>query len=115
MTVTVNQAPEGKQARPNRLPWKGPALLALGFAMLALAWSLPFNLASLTLPLLKRAGEGTPGLAENGQKWVQSEKTGPASLFLKAAKSIGDPDAAKLESSLVSLKQHNAGLVAWGG
>jgi hypothetical protein len=90
-------------------------LLAAGLAMLAFAWSLPVNLGSVTLPLLRRAGEGTPTVAQIGRQWVQSEKIGPASLLLKAAQGLKDPGSKDLERAVGDLATHQAELVAWGG
>jgi len=94
---------------------KALSTLGLGIFLLLLAWLLPYNLSSLTLPLLKRAGQDTPGMARTGQEWVQSEKIGPASLLLKASEDLGDPGTAALSESLNKLKSQHANLIAWGG
>ncbi len=89
--------------------------LAVGILALAAAWALPVNLGSVTLPLLRKAGGGTPDLASVGQQWVESEKMGPASMMLTAAESIGDPGAPALRKSIAALAAKQSELVAWGG
>ncbi len=89
--------------------------LAVGLLALAAAWALPVNLGSVTLPLLRKAGAGTPDLAAVGQEWVQSEKIGPATLLLDAAEAIHDPGAPALRASIASLAAKQSELVAWGG
>jgi hypothetical protein len=94
---------------------KALSTLGLGIFLLLIAWLLPYNLSSLTLPLLKRAGQDTPGVAMTGQEWVQSEKIGPASLLLQASQNLGDPGAAALAESLKKLNSQHSNLIAWGG
>lgn len=100
---------------PSRSSLRGILWLLAGAVLVLLAWSMPFNLKSVTLPLLKRAGEGTPSVAQIGEQWVQSEKSGPAALLLSAAQGIKDPRSPALERSLNKLRLHQGPLVAWGG
>jgi len=94
---------------------KALSILGLGIFLLLVAWLLPYNLSSLTLPLLKRAGQDTPSMANTGQEWVQSEKIGPASLLLKASQDLKDPGSAALAESLKKLNSQHSNLIAWGG
>jgi len=93
----------------------GLAWLLGGSLLVLLAWTMPFNLKSVTLPLLKRAGEGTLSVAQVGRQCVQSEKSGPALLLLQASQTLKDPEAAELERSLSRLTSQQGPLVAWGG
>lgn len=92
------------------LPW-----LAAGLTLLLLAWTMPFNLKSVTLPLLRSAGEGSLSVAQVGEQWVKSEKSGPAALLLHASRGIKDPRADTLASALGKLRTQQGSLVAWGG
>jgi hypothetical protein len=65
--------------------------------------------------LLREAGAGTPTLAQFGRQLVDSEKIGPATLVLAAARASHDPGAAALDTSLASLSAHAPEMVAWGG
>ncbi len=95
--------------------WLGPVWLVAGLFLLFLAWTLPYNLKSVTLPLLKRAGDGSLSVAQVGRQWVQNEKSGPAALLLKAAEGLQDPRSRELADSLARLSAQQGPLVAWGG
>jgi hypothetical protein len=81
----------------------------------ALAWLLPVSLKSVSKALLRSAGEGTPSVAAFGRDLVDSEKIGPAALFLDVARSIDDPRAPALARSLGDLSARQPSLAAWGG
>src|SRR5271165_3562980 len=74
-------------------PLAAPLVAAAGLLLAFAAWSLPVNLKSVSPALLREAGAGTPSLAQFGRELVDSEKIGPATLTLAAARSIGDPGA----------------------
>ena len=78
-----------RPAFPRSLPigW----IVGLGLVLLAAAWSVPVNLQSVTPPLLERAGEATPTVAQLGRQWLDREKPGPAALAIAAARTLGDP------------------------
>jgi hypothetical protein len=93
-----------------------PALLvAAGLALAAAAWLLPVNLKSVSPALLRTGGAGTQSLSEFGRQLVDSEKIGPASLVLAAARRVGDPGAPALASELDRLAARQPSLAAWGG
>jgi len=98
-----------------KTPRKAVLLAAIGLAVAAAAWLLPVNLKSVSPALLKAGGEGTPTLADFGRQLVESEKIGPASLVLAAARRVGDPGAAALSRELDGLSAREPALVAWGG
>src|SRR5580704_17116335 len=89
--------------RPSPSPVTGPMLLLAGLAVAALAWLLPVNLTSVSPALLRAAGEGTPSLAGCGMQMVEAQKSGPASIVLAAARTIGDPVAPSLAQALGQL------------
>ncbi len=86
-----------------------------GALALVLAWLMPVNLKSVTVPLVERAGYDTLSLAQAGLHWAQSEKTGPAALLLKVAENLSDPGAPALKKSLATLMAGHPELLAWGG
>ncbi len=92
-----------------------PLVAVAGLLLVFAAWSLPANLKSLSPALLREAGAGTPSVATFGRQLVDSEKIGPATLTLAAARAINDPGAAALDTALGNLSAHAPELVAWGG
>ena len=92
-----------------------PLLVVLGLIVAFAAWSLPVNLKAISPALLREAGAGTPSLTQFGQQLVQSEKIGPATLVLDAARAVNDPGAPELAKSLGELSAHSPEMVAWGG
>ncbi|MEO6001637.1 MAG: hypothetical protein ABIZ04_16915 [Opitutus sp.] len=100
---------------PTRKPLVAPVLVVAGLLLAFAAWTLPVNLKSVSPALLREAGEDTPSLSVFGRNLVESEKIGPASLVLQAARSMNDPGTAQLESSLKELSTHQREMVAWGG
>ena len=96
-------------------PLTAPVLVVAGLALAFAAWSLPVNLKSVSPALLREAGAGTPSLAEFGRQLVESEKVGPATLTLAAARAVDDPGAADLGRALAGLSAHAPEMVAWGG
>ena len=94
--------------------WRGLAAPG-GIVVAVLAWLLPVSLKSVGRGLLRSAGADTPSVAAFGRDLVNSEKIGPALLLLGAAKAVGDPGAAALESELGALSARQPALVAWGG
>ncbi|MBS0630482.1 MAG: hypothetical protein JSS11_01105 [Verrucomicrobia bacterium] len=102
-------------AASTRRPFSAPILVVAGIVLAVLAWSLPVNLKSVSPGLLREAGAGTPSLATFGRQLVDSEKIGSAAQVLAAAKGIGDPGAAALETSLQQLVARQPAMVAWGG
>jgi hypothetical protein len=97
--------------KPLAAPWVTVIGLVVAFA----AWSLPVNLKSVSPALLREAGAGTPTLAQFGRELVDSEKIGPATLVLAAARAGRDPGAAALDTALAGLSAHAPEMVAWGG
>lgn len=104
-----------ERAKAQNSTGKALIWLGLGVFFLLVAWVLPYNLSSVTLPLLKRAASETPSLSKSGMDWVRLEKIGPASLMLKASQDLKDPGSPLLEEAFGKLCGHQAGLVAWGG
>ena len=96
-------------------PLTAPLVALAGLALAFAAWSVPVNLKSLSPALLREAGAGTPSVAQFGRQLVDSEKIGPATLTLAAARSVNDPGAESLATALASLSAHAPELVAWGG
>ncbi|MDB6128641.1 MAG: hypothetical protein JWM35_2537, partial [Verrucomicrobia bacterium] len=92
-----------------------PLLVALGLIVAFAAWSLPVNLKAISPALLREAGAGTPSLSQFGRQLVQSEKIGPATLVLDAARAVNDPGAGDLAKSLAELSAHTPEVVSWGG
>ena len=92
-----------------------PILVLVGLAIAIGAWVVPVNLKSVSPTLLQAAGDGTPSLAEFGRQLVDSEKIGPASLVLAAARTVGDPRAPALDRALERLKDRQPNFTAWGG
>jgi len=99
----------------SKAPPAAALLVAAGLAVASAAWLLPVNLKSLSPTLLKIGGLGTPTLARFGLQLVDSEKMGPASLVLAAARQEGDPGAPALAAALGRLSSRQPGLTAWGG
>ena len=91
------------------------ALILSGMVLLAGAWSLPVNLKSINVALLREAGRDTPSLTDFGLQLVESEKPGPAELVLAAARTLGDPEAARLAEALADFGTHQREFMAWGG
>src|SRR5450432_229045 len=77
-----------------------PALVLAGIIVAVLAWLLPVSLKSVSKGLLRSAGDGTPSVAAYGRDLVDSEKIGPARLFLAAAKFVSDPRSDALERAI---------------
>jgi hypothetical protein len=98
-----------------RKPLAAPLVAVAGLLLVFAAWSLPANLKSLSPALLREAGAGTPSLSQFGRQLVESEKIGPATLALAAARSINDPGAGELDLALDRLSAHAPEMVAWGG
>jgi hypothetical protein len=92
-----------------------PLLIVAGLALAVASWMLPVNLKSVSPALLREAGLDTPSLAAFGRQLVDSEKIGPASLVLDAARSAKDPQTSMLEQALKDLSAHQPEMVAWGG
>src|SRR5688500_113673 len=92
-----------------------PVLAVLGLVIGIAAWLLPVNIKSVSPPLLRAAGAGTPSLGAYGRDLVDVEKIGPAALVLAAAKATNDPRAPALESALEQFAARQPGLMAWGG
>lgn len=93
----------------------GLAMMVAGLLVALGAWSLPVNLKSISPALLHAAGRGTPTVGEFGRQLVESEKPGPATLVLAAAKSVDDALAGALENDLHQSAAQQPDLVAWGG
>ncbi|MEO6874309.1 MAG: hypothetical protein ABI222_05760 [Opitutaceae bacterium] len=100
---------------PVKRPLTAPLVAVAGLLIAFAAWSLPVNLKSLSPALLREAGAGTPSLSQFGRQLVESEKIGPSTLVLAAARSIKDPHAADLDIALDRLSAHSPAMVAWGG
>lgn len=114
----LNPTIQTTMSRPSSqslVSWQGPAWASAGLLLLLLAWTMPFNLKSVTFPILQRAGDGSLSVAQVGEQWVQNEKSGPASLLLRAAENVKDPHAADLATKLSVLNTHQGALIAWGG
>lgn len=90
-------------------------LVLAGLAVAVIAWSLPVNLKSVSPGLLREAGSGTASLAVFGRQLVETEKIGPATLVLEAARMHEDPAAPMLDSALKELQSQQREMVAWGG
>jgi hypothetical protein len=89
--------------------------LVSGLLAMLLGWFFPSNIGSITVPVIQKAGEGSLSLAKVGLRWTQSEKMGPASLLLRVAENLGDPEAPILRKSFEDLVRHNPQLITWGG
>jgi hypothetical protein len=92
-----------------------PTLVFAGAVVAVMAWLLPVSLKSVSRALLRSAGEGTPSLSAFGRDLVDSEKLGPALIFLEASKTLGDAGAAELQTAVNQLSARQPALVAWGG
>lgn len=104
-----------QSAPPVRNPLAAVATLLAGLGIGLLAWLLPVNLKSLSPALLQAAGEGTPSVAALGRQLVDTEKVGPATLVLQAARAVNDPGAPALAQAVEELAAQQANLTAWGG
>jgi hypothetical protein len=92
-----------------------PALVLAGIIVAVLAWLLPVSLKSVSKGLLRSAGDGTPSVAAYGRDLVDSEKIGPARLFLAAAKVVSDPRSDALERAINDSISRQPSLGPWGG
>jgi hypothetical protein len=92
-----------------------PALVLAGIIVAVLAWLLPVSLKSVSKGLLRSAGDGTPSVAAYGRDLVDSEKIGPARLFLAAAKFVSDPRSDALERAIDDSISRQPSLGPWGG
>jgi hypothetical protein len=104
-----------KPAKAAKIPLTAPGLVVAGLLLAVAAWSLPVNLKSISPALLRAAGADTPSLAQFGRQLVESEKIGPATLILAAARTVNDPGATALDQALRDLSTHAPEMVAWGG
>src|SRR6218665_759755 len=86
-----------------------------GLLVLAAAWIVPVNLKSVTPALLKAAAADTPSPARFGRQLLDRERPGPAALALAAARSLGDPQADALATSLDKAAHRQPEIVTWGG
>ena len=102
-------------ASPGKKSLAAPLVAVAGLLLVFACFSLPANLKSLSPALLREAGTGTPSVAQFGRQLVDSEKIGPATLSLAAARAINDPGAAALETALGTLSAQSPEMVAWGG
>jgi hypothetical protein len=98
-----------------RTPAAAPILVAAGLLVAVAGWLLPVSLKSVSRGLLHSAGAGTPTIAAYGRDLVDSDKIGPASLFLQAAKDVDDPRAPALARAIEASAGRQPALVAWGG
>lgn len=96
-------------------PLAAPLLVLAGLALAVLAWTMPVNLKSVSPALLREAGTDSPSLAAFGRQLVDSEKIGPASLVLDAARAMNDPGTPGFEAAFKDLAAHQPEMVAWGG
>ncbi|WP_404425784.1 hypothetical protein [Nibricoccus sp. IMCC34717] len=92
------------------LAWVFLALVALAVAM-----ALPVNLRSVTLPLLREAGRGTPTLLEVGRERLELEKLGVAEMVLSGAERAGVGGRGVLEQRIQKVAERRPDWVAWGG
>ncbi|HEY5228689.1 MAG TPA: hypothetical protein VIJ19_09115, partial [Opitutaceae bacterium] len=99
----------------NRTSPAAPALVLAGIIIAVVAWLLPVSLKSVSKGLLRSAGDSTPSVAGYGRDLVDSEKIGPARLFLAAAKALDDPRADALERAISDSVSRQPSLAAWGG
>jgi len=89
------------------------ALVGLGLGVLA--WLLPVNLKSLSPTQLAAAGRGTTTLGELGERFIHTEKIGPALLVLAAERELAGPAAESLAEQAAALAAAQPALVPWGG
>ncbi|HEY5551752.1 MAG TPA: hypothetical protein VIK52_07680 [Opitutaceae bacterium] len=89
-------------------------ILLLGAALVAGAWLLPVQIRSLSPLLLREAGAGSVSLVESGERFLESERPGPATLIRDAAVALELPGAEALDSKLRSLAEERPELAAWG-
>ncbi|WP_156468890.1 hypothetical protein [Cephaloticoccus capnophilus] len=89
------------------------ALVGAGLGILA--WLLPVNLKSLSPAQLAAAGRGTTALEVLGERFIHTEKLGPAMLVLAAARDLGAPAAESLADQAAALAAAQPALVPWGG
>jgi hypothetical protein len=90
------------------------AILLLGAALVAGAWLLPVQIRSLSPLLLREAGAGSVSLVESGERLLESERPGPASLIRDAAVSLELPAASALDADLRRIAEERPELAAWG-
>ncbi len=96
--------------RPQAILW-----ITIGALMLAIAWTIPINLRSLTPAILKEAGRSTPSVGKFGRQILDSEKLGPATLFLDAARQTDVTGVPALEQAIRSVETRRPEWIAWGG
>lgn len=89
--------------------------LAVGVALLALAWLLPVNVKSLNPALLREAGRGTPTVSGFGRELLQLDKPGPAALVLETARKVGDSGAAAFGEQFDNFARQHREMMPWGG
>jgi hypothetical protein len=100
---------------PSKAPSAAILLVAAGLAAATAAWLLPVNLKSVSPTLLRAGGRGTPSLVDFGRELVESERIGPATLVLAAARETGEQGTAALAAALDAYAARSPGLAAWGG
>lgn len=93
----------------------GPIAVLAGILVGFFAWLLPAHFRSLSQPLLRSAGHGTPTVAQFGEGLVSQEKIGAAALVLDTANLVQDPGAAQLKTHLDQLKSRQPQFTVWGG
>ncbi|MDD3180711.1 MAG: hypothetical protein PHQ04_10210 [Opitutaceae bacterium] len=89
--------------------------LALGVALLGLAWLLPVNVKSLNPALLKEAGRDSTTTVAFGRALLEMDKPGPATLVAEAARMIEDPAAPALAQQLAEFGRRHPEMIPWGG
>jgi hypothetical protein len=108
MTMSVSGNP--RRNMPMAALW-----LTIGLVLLAAAWLVPVNLKSITPPLLREAGRGTPSVAAFGEQLLDSEKLGSAQLVLSAARLVDDHGSAALDRHIREVAERRPEWVVWGG
>ena len=109
LSMTSPQPPASKRSAA----WM--AGLALGVALLAVAWLLPVNVKSLNPALLHEAGRDTPTITAFSRGLLELDKPGPSALVLEAARIIGDPNAAPLRVIYDDYARRHRDIMPWGG
>lgn len=87
----------------------------IGIALAFIAWTLPVHLKSVTPDLLEEAARGTLTTDAFGQRQLDADLPGPATLALATARAVKATHADGLQLDLFAYARRHPEIMAWGG
>ena len=86
-----------------------------GLLLLVLGLVVPAHLRGVDVAVLRKAGQESPALLEQGLTLVRQSKLGTAQLLLEAARQEGIPDGWGLGRALTNAAAQHPAWLVWGG